>query len=155
MKKENFEAFKTELLSNEIRNCYAEDYYSELLEKSEFIYKYTKREPDNADCSYLLFRKICLRIHHFKCLIALCAELKQKGVAYTGCVELVDDYYENHYKSQIERGKKCLRLLRPFVLEYVKDWSVERRLSDLNNDALSPHLSGWFVTVEACPQADR
>lgn len=142
----DFQKFKNDILFRAIHEEERSDQFFELLKKAEYIYKYWKGEPHNADCSYIVFRNIAVRVNYFRNLIELCGDLKKQGYKLQWCVATEDGYYEGCLQSRIKDGTQAMRLLRPYVLKYTESWPVERKLKDINDEELSRYLKGWFIT---------
>lgn len=153
------EEFKNEILFREIHLTERSDEaFDKLIENAEFLVKHLKDEPSEGDCSYMLFRKLALRVNERKLLIKLCAELKKKGVWESlqwGSVKSNDLYYEDHFKREIGKATGLMKKLRPYILKYVATWSLERKMIDINEPEFSQYLSGWFLTVDLKENENR
>lgn len=146
----NIENFKNEILFNAIHNWERSDVFWDLFEQAEKIVKYSKGEPRGTDgyYSFLLFLNIATKINYSKNLIMLCADLKKKNYVLQKLVKTEDNHYENIFKERNKKGNHLLKKLRPYVLEYTKEWPLERKEKELNNKKIEPYLRGWFCSSE-------
>lgn len=147
----NIEHFKNDILFNEIHKWERSDLFWDLCKQAEIIVKYSKKEPRGTDgySSFLLFLNIATKINYFKNLILLCAYLKSQNYILRRLVKTEEDYYEDIFKQRIKTGGQLLKKLRPYVLEYTKDWTLERKQMELNNKEIEPYLRGWYcLTVK-------
>ena len=144
----NIEHFKSDILFNEIHNWERSDVFWDLCEQAEFIVKFLKKEPRKGYSSFLLFLNIASKINYSKNLILLCADLKKQNYVLQKLVKTEDNHYENIFKERNKKGSHLLKKLRPYVLEYTKEWTLERKMKELNNKEIEPYLRGWFCLNE-------
>ena len=146
----NIEHFKNDILFNEIHNWERSDLFWDLCKQAERIVKYSKEEPRGTDgySSFLLFLNIATKINYSKNLILLCTYLKSQNHILQRLVKKEDNYYEDIFKERNKKGSHLLKKLRPYVLEYTKEWTLERKMKELNNKEIEPYLRGWFCLNE-------
>lgn len=146
----NIEGFKNEILFNEIHKWERSDVFWELCKQAEFIVNFLKEEPRGTDgySSFLLFLNIATKINYSKNLILLCTYLKSQNHILQRLVKKEDNYYEDLFKERNKKGSHLLKKLRPYVLEYTKEWTLERKMKELNNKEIEPYLRGWFFLTE-------
>lgn len=146
----NIENNKNEILFNAIHNWERSDVFLVLFEQAEKIVKYSKEEPWGNDgySSFLLFLNIASKINYSKNLILLCTYLKSQNHVLQRLVKKEDNYYEDLFKERNKKGSHLLKKLRPYVLEYTKEWTLERKMKELNNKEIEPYLRGWFCLSE-------
>lgn len=140
----NFDKFKNDILFDAIHKWERSDAFWDLCEQAEFIVKFLKKEPREGYSSFLLFLNIASKINYSKNLILLCADLKSKNYVLQRLVKTEENYYEELFKERNKEGILLLKKLRPYVLEYTKEWTLERKEQELNNKEIEPYLKGWF-----------
>ena len=146
----NIEHFKNDILFNEIHNWERSDLFWDLCKQAEFIVKFLKEEQRKSEgySSFLLFLNIASKINYSKNLILLCADLKKQNYVLQKLVKKEDNYYEDLFKDRVKKGVQLLKKLRPYVLEYTKEWTSEMKQRELNNKEIEPYLRGWFCLNE-------
>ena len=144
----NIENFKNDILFNEIHKWERSDLFWDLCKQAEFIVKFLKQEQRISEgySSFLLFLNIASKINYSKNLILLCADLKKQNYVLQKLVKTEDNHYENIFKERNKKGSHLLKKLRPYVLEYTKEWTLERKMKELNNKEIEPYLRGWFCS---------
>lgn len=144
--KNNFEKFKKDILFNEIHNWERSDKFWDLCNQAEILVRVKKELPRGIDSysSFLLFMNIAIKINYTKNLILLCADLKKQDYILQKLVQHEDNYYEDLFKERIKRENQLLKKLRPYVLEYTANWTLERKQKELNNKEIESYLKGWF-----------
>ncbi len=141
--------FKDEILFREINN---EERFSSIYkhqQAAEKIVRWKEDRIEGADHSPIIFAQLAKSIIYLENIILLCAEFKKRGVwdSLQGCVHLEDNYYEDNFKSKIADAKKIMKKLRPYILEYTKNWSVERKLRDLYDEEIGKYYRHWYLSV--------
>lgn len=145
-KSENIEKFKNDILFNEIHRWERSDAFWDLCNQAEIMVRIKKEIPRGVDSysSFLLFMNIAIKINYSKKLILLCADLKSKNYVLQRLVKTEENYYEEVFKERNKKGVRLLKKLRPYVLEYTKEWTLERKRKELINKEIEPYLRGWF-----------
>ena len=133
----DLEAFKHQILFSEIHNeLYSDrdERFKKVCDDAGFLTRH-KYEPSDSDGCYILYLKLAGAALRKEMLIALCKDLKGRtdwnklsNVANPGD----ETYYEDQFISQIDTAKKLMTKLRPFVAEYTKDWTAERKQMDID-----------------------
>jgi hypothetical protein len=148
----DLEAFKYQILFAEIH----EELYSDrdhrfrkLCDDAGFLTRH-KYEPSDSDGCYILYLKLAGAVIRKEMLIALCKELKRKigpeswkslhGVWNEGD----ETYYEDRFAGQIETAKKLMTKLKPFVIDYTKTWTSERKQMDLDKPE-GRFFKSWYL----------
>lgn len=105
-----------------------------------------KHEPYEGDCSYILYRNLASSIEYMEGLILVIMDLKKRGTwdSVQSGVKLEDYYYEEYFARIIDRYKRIMNKLRPYIKEYTKNWSFERKMSDVKNEQIGKYFKNWF-----------
>jgi hypothetical protein len=147
--------FKNRILFNEIHDEFYSDRdarFSEICDDASFLVRHNFEKSDSDGC-YILYCKLAGAVIRKEMLIALCKDLKQTlgpegwkslhGVWNDGD----ETYYEDQFSIQIESAKKLMLKLRPFVIDYTKSWTAERKQMDLNKPE-GRFMKGWYLEGE-------
>jgi hypothetical protein len=148
----DLEVFKNKILFSAIHDeLYSErDHtFTEVCESASFLVRH-KFVPSGSDGCYILYLKLAGAVIRKEMLIALCKDLKQTigpeswkslhGVWNEGD----ETYYEDRFSDQIETAKKLMTKLKPFVIDYTKTWTFERKQMDLDKPE-GRFFKSWYV----------
>ena len=139
--------FITKLLLEAIHQEECSNNFHEVYKKAERIVRW--KFDDREDPSYVLMHQMINCIRRLKNMVSLCNHLNKKGIKVEyGCIPKEENYYIDIFRSRVTKGRDILRKLRPYVLEYTKNFNKERKLQDLNDPKLNPFLKGWYITEE-------
>lgn len=146
----NFENFKNDILFDGIHKWERSDVFWDLCNQAERIVIHSKGFPKSLNdySSFLLFMNIANKINYSKNLIQLCSYLKSQNYLLLKLVKTEENYYEDLFKDRIKKGTHLLKKLRPYVLEYTKEWPLERKIKELDNKEIEPYLRRWFCLKE-------
>lgn len=123
------EEFKNRILFKEIHHCERYSPFDEILKESESSLNWLKHKSqlestDFHEC-YDKFIQIGLKVNYVNSLILLCNDLQRRGVKLQMLVATEDDYYQEQFRFMIDKAKKTMKKLRPYVVKYIEDMDDE------------------------------
>lgn len=156
MEKQELEDFKNRILFDQIHMTERSEKFSQLCQDIDFHIRHGKRiygsiqnslNDEKLDSPYMCFLKLASGVIQREKLIALCQDLKGrtdwKSLHYMWN-DGDENYYQDHFQREIDLAKKLMKKLRPFVLEYTKSWTGQRKQMDLDRPE-GRFLKGWYL----------
>lgn len=94
------------------------------------------------------FNYIARQIMYHEQLMEVIKDYTKKNIDITGVslVKSSNEQYLQIFKQRVLKGKKTLRKLRPFILEYTKNHTLERKQKMLSSD-IGNHYKGWYINI--------
>lgn len=132
---------KNDILAQHIHKAERYPKIQDLIEEAEAGIR-RKCFDDQSPLAYL--EVISIEIEKLKELKSLAKAMKRDGYKFSGIgANSNSNYYEECFDRYMSNGKSSLKKLRPFVIEYLKDWTeIEKgRLID------SPHTSQYLKSL--------
>lgn len=147
MNKADLENFKNSLLFDAIHKEERSDYLWEVIDKAraKVLTKYELHDGDWPKSSFYLYVRMIVNVERLKNLIMVCNDLQSNGYKLKKLVAVEENHYQNLFKHRIEEAKKVMNKLRPLILEYTKNWTMERKLKESNDPVLGPYFKGWYL----------
>ncbi len=118
------------------------------LEKAERVARWKHELTEGADSSYVLYIRLAMNVVYMDNLILLCQELKGRYSETNKHLPAISDHndYIQWFKNRIERQKKAMVKLRPYVLKYTQNWNTERKQHDIDNPEFGKYFKNWYLT---------
>ncbi len=143
--KNTIEDFILKTLFDKVLNEERYDSSEEFCEQASYMARHKSRMHE-GESPYILFIQLGLRINNLKLLLQVCEHLKQKDFTLQHGVQVSETYYEDCFKYRIDKIKKLMFKIRPFVLDYVGAWDTDRKQKDIDNTEYGTYFKNWYKT---------
>lgn len=155
--------FKNLIIFKEIHKVERSDDFYNFIESADLLMNISSRHTDkkyavdiwrNCKNSFEfsnptvddLFKYIASRIIYHEKLVQVIKDFHKNSIetTYISAHNSPNEYYLGIFNNRISEGKKTLHKLRPYILEYTKNWSLERKQEDLNRD-IGKFYKNWYI----------
>jgi len=135
--------FRNELLCNSILGAINDEQTMFVCESAEWIIRNGGRCDNFGKGPYEIYLSLCREANSIERFIRLVKYLKKINHYYL-FEENNEDRCESAFRARQESVNYLLSRLRPLVLEYVSEWSEERRLADSEKEEFAPYFKEWY-----------
>lgn len=142
--------FKNKILCDYIHKEERHSRFDALFENARTIISLKKEVnyTETYQSSHAVYILLAQNIERYKNILELIKCLKSKGAFKILFHSPEETYYEEFFKAKIKTASMYLRKLRPYVLEFTKEWSPERKKADCDMPYIGKYFNKWYLSGE-------